>query len=60
MSADIASRGVDLLPGASFGSALIFEIPSATVVGDMVYQPSLAGSNTNGVEKKKFRVSVKE
>jgi hypothetical protein len=60
MSADIGSRGTDLLPGASFSSALIFEIPSAAVVGDMVYQASMAGSNTNGVEKKKFRVSVKQ
>lgn len=60
MSADIASRGVDLLPGASFGSALIFEIPSTAVVGDVVYQVSMAGSNTNGSEKKKFRVSVKQ
>jgi hypothetical protein len=60
MSADIGSRGTDLLPGASFGSALIFEIPSAAVVGDMVYQPNMAGSNTNGSEKKKFRISVKE
>jgi hypothetical protein len=60
MSADIGSRGTDLLPGASFGFALTFEIPSSAVVGDLVYQASVAGSNTNGVEKKKFRVSVKQ
>ncbi|HEY3781043.1 MAG TPA: hypothetical protein VGL56_08175 [Fimbriimonadaceae bacterium] len=60
MSADIASRGTDLLPGASFGFALTFEIPTSAVVGDLVYQATMGGSNTNGVEKKKFRVSVKQ
>jgi len=58
MSADFRSRGENLLPGASFGFALTFEVPSTTVIGDLVYQASMAGSNTNGVEKKKFRVKL--
>jgi hypothetical protein len=60
MSADIGSRGTSLLPGASFGFALTFEVPSTAVIGDLVYQVSLAGSNTIGSDKKKFRVSVKQ
>ncbi len=60
LSADIASRGQDLLPGASFGFALTFEVPASAEVGDLVYQVSMAGSGTNGSEKKKFRISLKQ
>jgi hypothetical protein len=60
MSADIASRGVDLLPGAAMDFALTFDVPSSCEIGDVVYQESLAGSGTNGSEKKKFRVSLKQ
>jgi len=60
MTADIPGRGVDLLPGAAFSFALTFDVPSKAVLGDLVYQPSLAGSGTNGSDKKKFRISVKQ
>jgi len=60
MSADISSRGVGLLPGAASDFALTFEVPSSATIDDLVYQVSLAGSGTNGSEKKKFRVSVKQ
>lgn len=60
MSADIGSRGTDLLPGASFGFALTFDVPPNAVIGDLVYQATMGGPHTNGVENKKFRVSVKQ
>jgi len=60
MNADMPGRGIDLLPGAEFGFALTFEVPSAAVIQDLVYQLTEGGSGTNGSEKRKFRVSVKQ
>ncbi len=60
MSADIPSRGVDLLPGAEFSFALTFEVPSTAQIQDLVYQVTEGGTGTNGADKKKFRVSVKQ
>jgi hypothetical protein len=60
MSADIASRGTDLLPGASFNFALTFDVPSTAVLGDLVYQAGMGGQHTTGVENKKFRINLKQ
>lgn len=58
LSADIPSRGFNLLPGAAYDFALTFDVPSNATLGDFIYQTSLAGQGTNGSDGKKFRISL--
>ena len=54
-SADIPSRGVDLLPGAATDFALTFDVPANAVLKDLV----LEVQDYNGHRPKPFRVSLK-
>lgn len=57
LSADIPTRGAELLPGAAVDFALTFDVPADAKLKDLVYQ--VYSTNLNGA-KKTFRVSLVE
>lgn len=56
MSTDIPSRDPEVLPGAACDFAVIFSVPEAAVLKDLVHQSAFYGGPSN--RDKIMRVSV--
>jgi len=58
LSADIPTRGAELLPGAAVDFALTFDVPASAKLKDLVYQVSSTGPKQGN--ERLFRVNVSD